>query len=222
MSSLFDFFFPKFCLFCHREGKLVCHQCQAKFKPSQLKCPLCFKPLLEGVTHPRCRKKYSLDGLFSIYQYGQPEVQRIIKDVKYRFYYGYLDCLLTVALPTPPVDFLVPLPLHWRRRNWRGFNQAEKIARELERKWNLPYYDLLVRTKATKSLAEMESAQERKCEIKGVFGLNPQVILDRQKLVGKRVLLVDDVFTSGASLNEACKVLKRNGVSQVFGWTLAA
>lgn len=223
LNLLFDFFIPQFCYFCHKEGSLVCQDCRSGFKLAQHKCPVCFKPALEGNTHPRCYMKFGLDGLTSVYQYRQKEIQSLIKAIKYRYFYRYVDVLLEgVEVPKPDVDFLVPLPLHWYRQNWRGFNQADKICQVLERKWNLPIYHLLVRSKATKPLAEIAQAEDRKTQIQGAFTLNPKVILDDKLLKGKSVLLVDDVFTSGASLSEACKVLKKAGVAKVWGWTLAA
>lgn len=223
LNLLFNFFIPRFCIFCHQEGDLVCPNCRSQFKYASPKCPLCFKPSLDGSTHPRCLEKFCLDGLTSLYQYRQKEIQHIIKEIKYRFYYRYIDTLLSeVVLSKPLVDFLVPLPLHSRRYNWRGFNQADKICEVLERKWNLPTYHFLVRSKATKPLAEISSSKDRKQQIKDAFSLNPKVVINIDLLKGKTVLLVDDVYTSGASLGEACRVLKKAGVQKVWGWTLAA
>ena len=105
---------------------------------------------------------------------------------------------------------LVPVPLHWRRLWWRGFNQAGLLARELGRVWRVPVDPLaLVRTRATRPLKGMDPAARRQA-VKGAFAVRePLRIKDRT------VLLVDDVLTSGATAEACAKALKKAGAARV-------
>lgn len=105
-----------------------------------------------------------------------------------------------------------PIPLYWRRQNWRGFNQAEIIAKVLAKKFNLKMTDCLERVKQNKPQAELKR-KERLANVKNIFKV-------KAKPTGA-VLVVDDVWTTGATMEEAVKTLRRAGVKQVWGLTLA-
>lgn len=108
-----------------------------------------------------------------------------------------------------------PVPLHFNKMKERGFDQAFLIARQVARTLRLPLEGgLLRRVKATDPQATMTRA-ERARNIKGAFEVNrPELI------AGKNILLVDDVFTTGATVNEAAKTLKKNGAGKVYIFTL--
>ena len=120
-------------------------------------------------------------------------------------------------LPIEYMDFIIPVPLHNARLRQREFNQArilsEKIAMEFNKKL-LP--EVLMRTKATKTQTEL-SPEERQRNVKNSFSvIYPQLIKD------KNLLLVDDVLTTGSTLNEAAKSLKTAGARTVLAMTLAS
>jgi ComF family protein len=116
----------------------------------------------------------------------------------------------------PEVDLIVPVPLHRWRLMRRGYNQAALLARHLGRLSSKPVgVDLLRRTRATPSLGG-HTARQRHRLLKGVFSVRPGT-----EIKGKRVLLVDDVLTSGATLEELARVLKRAGAGAVDAVTLA-
>src|SRR3989344_7225576 len=112
-------------------------------------------------------------------------------------------------------DFvLVPVPLHRKRHNWRGFNQAELLSGALSVSLNIPLNKTLVsRRKATKPQVKL-SALERKRNVENAFALsgNP---------ANKKIILVDDVITSGSTLNELAKLLKKHKASEVWALTVA-
>lgn len=219
MDILFDLFFPKKCVVCDEVGVMLCDDCLGKLNKTVQKCPSCCQQSLGGKTHFRCFKPRGMDGLVSLWSYRQREVQKIVKAIKYRFNQELVNEIFEkIKLDQIKVDLIVPLPLHLKRQNQRGFNQAELIANNIAKLWGNEVVNLLIRKKSTKPLAEMKSREERKREIRGVFSLNKE---NRNVLRGKRVLLVDDVFTSGATMREAAKVLKQAGVGEVIGWTLA-
>lgn len=110
-------------------------------------------------------------------------------------------------------DAVIPVPLHWRRRWQRGFNQSELLARIIARKRSIPLLKALRRTSATRAQAGLSNAQRRD-NVAGVFGA-------RRRLSGMRVLLIDDVMTTGATLGSCARVLKRAGAKSVVVLSLA-
>ena len=215
MNFLSEFLFPKKCVICGRSGKMICDQCFSDLRIVEGKCPMCSGRSLQGWTHNRCRKKQGMEGLSAMWSYRDPRVKKIIKGIKYRRYKDLIKEIMERVDGNIEADFIVPIPLYWQRLNDRGFNQAEEIARYLDKQ---KLVDILVRKKKTKQLAEMRTKEERSEEIKGVFELKKEA----KRIVGKKILLVDDVYTSGATMREAAKVLKRNGAREVWGWVLAS
>ncbi len=110
---------------------------------------------------------------------------------------------------------VAPVPLHFNKMKERGFDQAFLIARQVAKTLKLPLEGgMLRRVKATEPQATM-TRTERARNIKGAFEVN------RPELVsGKNILLIDDVFTTGATVNEAAKTLKKNGAGKVYVFTL--
>jgi ComF family protein len=117
-------------------------------------------------------------------------------------------------------DFAVPVPLHRRRRRQRGFNQADDLARQL----GLPVRRILVRCRATKPQADLP-ASARRANVRGAFGIRrrPAVRRRRQedRLAGMSLVLVDDVSTTGATLEACARVLKEAGAREVRALTAA-
>jgi ComF family protein len=113
-------------------------------------------------------------------------------------------------------DMMIPVPLHRSRERERGFNQALELSRKLSRFIRTPVVSgLLVRSRPTKVQAGL-SRRERRLNLAGAFRLSRSGVVE-----DKRVLLVDDVFTTGATLNECAKILKRNGAQRVNVLTVA-
>ena len=127
-----------------------------------------------------------------------------------------LSGLLDRALPIDSRhDLIVPVPLHWRRRWRRGFNQAELLARGIAKHRQIPLLNALRRSKATADQAALTSAGRRR-NVVGAF--EPRRGIDIQ---GKRILLIDDVFTTGATASACARTLKRAGAASVTLLTLA-
>jgi ComF family protein len=114
------------------------------------------------------------------------------------------------------VDGVVPVPLHWRREMHRGFNQARELARFLDR----PILDALVRSRYTRPQVEL-AADRRQANVRGAFRLRSQWRARRRQIRGSTLLLVDDVSTTGATLEACAVVLKEAGASSVYALTAA-
>lgn len=225
--ALLDLVFPITCLVCGRDGIYLCEKCLEKLPrlPHQF-CIVCQQPAPFGKTHPDCRTKNTVDGSISSLPYKDPQISKIIETFKYNFVSDLAPILSNLmveqikaqGLADYFIDFeLVPIPLHTRRFNWRGFNQAELLAQELAEQLNLKIInDLLIRKRFTKPQVKL-TAEERKKNIDNAFAINP----DASVGAGKKILLVDDVVTSGSTANELAKLLKRSWVSEVWIVTAA-
>jgi len=223
---LLNFLFPRRCVSCGKLGYYICSRCQLKIHPIKtLVCPVCERASIDGATHPGCKTKYSLDGLVSIWVYDGA-VKKAIKELKYRFVTDLADELISLIDTTliyrymRTGDFIItPVPLHWRRQHWRGFNQAEILGRMIAEKFGIKLVpDLLVRKKSTRPQVELRG-KERRENIANVFAINPR--FSKIHNLTSNILLFDDVWTTGATLRTCGNILKRAGAKMVWGLTLA-
>ena len=219
--SLVDFIFPKKCVGCGKFGEYFCSKCFSKIEYVENPvCPVCQRQAVGGRTHPKCQTRYSLDGLVVACRYRNP-VKVAIQKVKYRWVYDIekvlVDLLATqiYKFAIPQKEILVPVPLHKKRKNWRGVNQAEILAKDLSKKFKVEYSDVLFRNRETKTQVGLKR-DERKENVRGAFELRRGADVS-----GRNVILVDDVYTSGATMAECAKVLKKSGVKSVWGMAVA-
>ncbi|MBD3276286.1 MAG: hypothetical protein GF372_13300 [Candidatus Marinimicrobia bacterium] len=118
----------------------------------------------------------------------------------------------------PPIDSVIPIPLHKTRMRERGYNQAEHIARGLASSLDISILvDTLLRTQYTKTQTKL-NREERRTNLQSAFSLNSRRIENIQE---KHILLVDDVFTTGATMETAADILLENGAGKIYGFTLA-
>lgn len=221
---LLDLLFPRTCVGCDRIGVYVCSQCLNKVRTQdKYICPVCAKPGIFGRTHPRCLRPRSLDGLWAGFAY-RGLVQDLIGKYKYKYVYDTTQTLveLVISLPDwsglPNKDWLiVPVPLHRARLRERGFNQSVLLGRELSKYLDCFFSDQLL-TRSKKTTPQMQlTRKERLTNLTGAFKYTgPQGLLK-----GVDVLLVDDVWTTGSTLRECAKVLKRSGAKTVWGFVVA-
>ena len=176
-------------------------------------------PLDETGRCAMCR--LGLSGFDAVYSYGSYEgaLRKLIHLFKYegiRTLARPFGDFLARALPREQrFELIVPMPLHWRRRWQRGFNQAELLGREISRRWGVPARTVARRKRATAPQAGLTNAK-RRANVSGAFSVKPGTRLD-----GMRVLLVDDVLTTGASAGACARALKRAGAGHVALLTLA-
>ncbi len=216
-----DLVFPLFCVGCGKEGSLLCPSCSASLP--RIKPPICLKcgrAIISGSLCPSClREPPQLDGIRSPFRF-----EGIIRDAIHHLKYRNLKALsspLALLLAdylkeTPiPADALVPVPLHPKRIRERGYNQSSLLARELGRLALLPVVEgSLVRRRNTPAQARAGSVEERRRNVSGVFFCDGQ-------LRERSVLLIDDVCTTGATLESCAIALKEAGATSVWGLVLA-
>ncbi|MFB6226084.1 MAG: ComF family protein [Candidatus Paceibacteria bacterium] len=221
LNLIKDSVFPKFCVLCDKEEFWVCPECRAKLNSEEVvACPDCKQRHDKGEACSDCDK--TLDRHLAVFDFKDQQVKTII----HKFKYEYVTEILSSVTPTI-VDFLqqyksafpsegriIPVPLHKRRRAERGFDQAHLIAKVLKRELELPIEQALKRTKNTKQQAELKR-EDRLTNVKGAFEV-------KSKVETSKAVLVDDVFTTGATLKVCAEVLKDNtNVSDITGFTLA-
>lgn len=233
MANLLDFVFPKKCVVCRKHGSYLCERCFAflSFDAKSL-CLLCNSPTFNNLTHPRCRRKQGIDGCFSALAYNKT-VQKLIFNFKYKPYLTDLKTVLSDLFYESIIQnqqfqqqreksewILVPIPLSASKLRKRGYNQAEILAKELSKKFGIPAQNLLERTRETKTQVGLTNLQ-RKLNVKDAFKLNSSFVTNHSSLKNANIFLVDDVATTGSTLLEAAKILKKAGAAKVFGLTLA-
>jgi ComF family protein len=217
-----DFLFPRWCIGCSREGDLLCYSCRQKLpKIMPPLCPRCGKPQSSGILCPSCVAwQAEIDGIRSPFRFEEL-IREAIHQLKYRNLRALavpLAQLLQDYLVASPVpgEVLVPVPLHPKRLRERGYNQSSLLSRELGKLINLPVVDdCLIRQKYAPPQARTSNVDERLSNVAGAFTCRDQ------RLKGKQILLVDDVSTSGATLDACAGALKAAGATSVRGLVLA-
>lgn len=219
-EALMDFVFPRACVNCGQEGKFLCKECGDRLDLVDQICPECGEESVMGWTHPGCKTRWGMDGLIAIYEYQEPVMRSVIDGIKYGFNRRLVGELLEgFQFETgEEFNFLVPVPLYFYRENWRGFNQAEEMGKVIGSAMGISMERVLKRVRNTRQQVRMKSRGEREKNVQGAFVLERKWL---KKLKGKKVLLVDDVFTSGANMREGAKILKKAGVKKVWGLSLA-
>lgn len=214
--------FPGRCVLCGDPAPVqdLCAPCSRELPRVGTACPCCGLPLAySGAPCGAClRHPPRFRRCLSPFLY-QPPVSQLITAFKYR---GTLSHGRVLSLQlaeylrerhSDPVDALLPVPLHWRRRWRRGFNQAEVIAAELGRAMDLPMRRLLQRRRATPPQQTLGAA-ERARNLRGAFA-------PTQPVAGLRLALIDDVVTTGATADELARTLLEAGAAVVDVWCLA-
>jgi ComF family protein len=217
-----DLFFPQKCLGCGEEGELICHRCLNTL-PRILPpiCPKCGKPQPGGILCSACVNRHTgLEGIRSPFKF-----EGIIREAVHQFKYknlrslaGPLSLILQDYLQYNPLPFeiLVPVPLHPRRLRERGYNQSGLLADLLGKSINhLVVDNCLSRQKYVLPQAQTKSVAERR------YNVNKAFVCRNSALKDKKVLLIDDVSTSGATLDACAAALKENGALSVWGLVLA-
>jgi len=221
-EPVLDFLFPLRCVGCGRGGSLLCSRCQSALPhlPPPL-CAKCGKPLSVGTICHDCENRpTAIDGIRSIFPFNGV-VRQAILQFKYQNVKALAPPLAQLMgkylhVHPLPADTLVPVPLHPRRLRERGYNQSSLLAKELGKLASLPIAEgSLLRLKTTPPQTRTISAKKRLSNVAGAFTCRDQ------RLAGKRILLIDDVCTSGATLDACATALKAAGATSIWGLTLA-
>ena len=221
-GALLDALYPLECVGCGGSGKVICDRCATDLPA--LRPPFCRVCATPG-DFARCQTCAEtvrrFDGVRAPYRYAGA-VRQAILALKYggiKAAAPQLGDLLGEYLEDNPLpgDVLAPVPMHRRRWRERGYNQAELLASRVARECNLPYEaDLLKRTRQVEPQAGISSAAQRVVNVADSVGLAAG-----RDVAGVGIILVDDVATTGSTLEACAAVLKEAGATSVWGLTLA-
>lgn len=220
IHTFLDILFPLSCVGCGDAGSMVCQKCSLELEYRGRECFFCGVRGQENNLCQKCKAAYPLEGIVWAWRYQNDKTKHIIGRLKYgkrRSLAPALALSISQALTRAawPVDFIaVAIPLHTEKERERGFNQAELLARSL----GIPLAPraTLIRRKNTPSQARTHSRRERFQHMKGAFAVQKP-----GAVAGKNILLVDDVATTGATLCEAAKVLKKSGAAKIYAAVIA-
>lgn len=221
-----DLIFPKKCLNCKKEGVFFCEDCFSLIDINPFQYCLCDRPQ-KIITHGQCQKcaKKSLNGIYSATDFENSQIKKLIYNFKYQSQLKELAYPLSLLILIhlylikkyfPPNSLLVPIPLFLKKKKRRGFNQAEEIGKIISEKIKIPLIvDNLIRIKNTFPQAKLNKEQRQE-NIKNAFEVRNKKIFQ-----GKIIFLLDDVYTTGATMQECAKILKKSGAKQIWGLTVA-
>lgn len=202
---LLECLFPKQCYGCQKNNTWVCPDCLS---------------VIQAYKGQELRHLKSVDGLIIAAEYSDATLKKLIKAFKFGFNTEIaipLSLLLYRRIPFPYLqeDYLIiPIPLHKKRFNWRGFNQSELIAKELS---YLSGWPLCLNLLKIKNTAEQASLNEKK----RLENQRDAFQWQGGDLRGKKILLLDDIITTGATISEAAKVLRQAGAEKIMAVALA-
>ncbi len=231
--GMFTVVFPHRCVLCHAEGKHgakgdnghdMCAACEADLLRNQPACLQCAQPLAHWAVCGHCQRQppvvagsaapfkyqYPLDSLIKAYKFNGKQV--IGRELG-RLFADALQAGIAAGRFQRP-DGLLPVPLHHSRQRDRGFNQSQQFARQLGLVLDIPVFDdVVIRERPTEAQSNLPFDQRRRN------------IRDAFKVVGdlpcKHMALVDDVITTGSTVNELARLLERAGAERVDAWALA-
>jgi len=228
-NAALDLLFPTRCLGCRSEGSFLCQPCISALPMIPPACIVCkklkpAKPLvIAGRTCKSCRKKSDVFAFFSPYLY-EKTVRDLIHQLKYRrvrAIHAILAGLLRRSLNyfsfrVPAEAIIIPIPLYPSRERVRGFNQSRLIAEALCPTLGVGHRPDILR-KIKKTAPQMElTAEKRRTNLIGTFA-----VADQAAVKDKTVILLDDVKTTGTTLEEAARTLKAAGAKRIWAITVA-
>ena len=199
LNALADIFYPKTCFGCSKHGKYLCDSCR------------------QDVIEPDINYPKNADFVLTSASYRHPAMKKALRKLKYDSasdIAGELAAILTKDLAPylkyAQAPIITAIPMTEKRRRTRGFNQAELLGQKLAENLALEYRPMLVKTHETKPQAEIENKKERLENVKNVFALK------KDARVPPFAVIVDDIYTTGATMNEAASVLKKSGVKKII------
>lgn len=233
-QALLNLLFPACrCIYCGQERIIdasgLCQDCQNIFEKGQsdfTSCILCpiFIPLSEKYcANCRLGQKHSFDGAVAVFPYGGA-IRDVIHDFKYRGAVKWarpLGLLMKERVKKDArfidINMVIPVPLHEHRLKLRGYNQSELLAKEISRELDLPLAaHALCRFKDTPSQTGLTKTRRHENL------LNAFQIKDANAIKGKNILLVDDIYTTGATVESCAQIMKNGGAKSVYVVTCAA
>lgn len=218
MDSIVGLIAPHDCLVCGQEGDLLCRWCAPDVLDSlPSRCFMCHAQTIDFATCDLCRRKSVLSHVWIRTEYSQlpKQLVHVLKFGRAKAAAAVIAQQMAGALPYLPVETIVThIPTATSRRRQRGYDQAELIARQLAAMCNLQHVTLLVRHGHARQVGA--NRKVRLSQMQSVFRAQKVAVLQ-----GKTVLVIDDVMTTGATLEAAASTLRQAGAKKLFASTFA-
>lgn len=230
-----DLVSPAVCHCCGNEGRSLCDRCYSLIPLRSIQlCPSCERTITpSGRVCRSCSAlgNTQLDQLIVASDYRNKNLAGLVHSFKYKLVSDLGQDLGSILLRSLLMhlryipDYIIPMPLHTKRLRWRGFNQSQLLSDYLSSRVVPGLYipvltDLVVRSRNTPPQMELKTSAERKKNIANAFSVNPDVAA-RYPIKGKRILVVDDICTTGATLEECAKVLQAHEPHTISAIVLA-
>lgn len=229
-DTIVDIIFPRRCPLCQEivipKDKRACYGCVSKLHPiEEPRCKQCSKPIVEleqEYCYDCVRQKHQYERGFAIYVY-EGDIKKSLLDFKFQgkqeyaeFYIEQLIRYTGDQLHKLSLDLILPVPLHPRKLRVRGFNQAELLAKGIADFLKIPVCcKILCRTKYTLPQKNLND-KERLHNLEKAFTVRVDKLADSDGLQGKKILLVDDIYTTGSTIEACTRTLLRAGCAKVF------
>ncbi len=223
--AIFDFintaFLPEYCITCNKFGSYICKNClKTKYRVNfRNVCHVCGRNSFKLRLHKDCIDYSNLDNLYFFCEYNFA-AKELIETIKYSGNYAILNTLswhmakyIKMVCPEYKKFQFTYVPSHWTKQNIRGFNQSQLLAKDIAKLLEVELCDVLIKNKATSKQAGTNKSQ-RSRNLKGKFAI-------KKDIVSRNVMIIDDVHTTGATLNECAAILKSNGAEIVYGYAFS-
>lgn len=216
VRQIIELLAPSSCLNCGIQGSDICSKCINDMSGHKRGvCYECNSLMPNGKTCTRCMKRSSLSGV-AIGAYYDGAIKELILKLKFHRSYSAAkiaaEIIYTAKLPLDRISIITSVPISPQRYRERGYNQSELIAKALAKRTGLPYRSLLTRSNSGHQMGR--SRPERLVAVQGAF-------VASKTLANESILIVDDVITTGATLNECAGVLRAAGAKRIWGAVVA-
>ena len=211
IDHFLNLFYPRSCCICNYNGYYICPSCKKLFKRNLPECHVCRRLSPSYLTHTRCKQYSFFDGVFVAWEYNKV-CSRILKNYKYKNVYDisrtlsefFVEALIASSFKSNLKDtLLIPIPISFIRRNERGFNQMDIITKYISKNLNLDMNNNILKCNYT------NTHQAQKCKDERISRENPFYIVKGTEITNyKSITIVDDVITTGSTLNLAAQTIR--------------
>ncbi|MFA5420627.1 MAG: phosphoribosyltransferase family protein [Patescibacteria group bacterium] len=238
LSFFIDLLFVKKCIICNRiDCETICVRCFQRIKTKEQRCPACSSTNNFGEFCDNCNKGFYFNGIMVAGDLNDKILEELIKKFKYKFNKKIgnilglflLNFLKEKINPNPILkkdnlfneenSIIIAVPITKRRERWRGFNQSFILASFISQKTKIPIFNNLIKIKNSKNQASLKK-KDREKNLNNCFKIiDPEE--SKKILENKKIILVDDITTTGSTINEISKELKKYKPVEIWGLVLA-
>lgn len=223
-----DVISPKYCYSCKKEWHFLCPQCLQTIKKHQPYCYICKDKNAGFEVHEKCKKNVFFDKIIVYCHYRDNTIKKLIKDAKF---YGRQEILDNFWLGLSNLFFeneivlnknnyiIIATPMHFLRKIKRWYNHSEVLAESISKKTSILYYhNMTKKIKYTKQQSKL-SKNDREINLKDSFQINKKYL---ELIKWKNIIIVDDVISTGSTINHLAKLLKDNWANKVIWLVIAS